>query len=122
MSLDRILTMSFLEGKIVGDFLKGKPEPNIRNTIGGRLVELYHFQIQCLQVLHADHQPGNYLFTPEGNIGLVDFGCVKRLAIDFEMKSRTSNAHNSRRRKTRSRRMLDGPARAMFPSCTQPLL
>ena len=83
LTTDRILTMSFLEGETVGDFLKAKPAQSVRDLIGRQLVELYHFQIQCLQVLHADHQPGNYLFTPTGNISLVDFGCVKRLAIDF---------------------------------------
>jgi predicted unusual protein kinase regulating ubiquinone biosynthesis (AarF/ABC1/UbiB family) len=83
LTTDKILTMSFLEGETAGDFLKRRPGPSIRDAIGRRLVELYHFQIQCLSILHADHQPGNYLFTPAGSIGLVDFGCVKRLAIDF---------------------------------------
>ena len=83
LTTDRVLTMSFLEGATAGDFLKAKPGQSVRDLIGRHLVELYHFQIQCLQVLHADHQPGNYLFSPEGHISLVDFGCVKRLAIDF---------------------------------------
>ena len=88
LTTDRILTMSFLEGETIGDFLKSKPAQSVRDQLGRQLVELYHFQIQCLQVLHADHQPGNYLFTPQGRISLVDFGCVKRLAIDFADLSR----------------------------------
>jgi hypothetical protein len=83
LTTEKVLTMSFLKGESVGDFLKKKPTQNVLDQIGSRLVELYHFQIQCLGILHADHQPGNYLFQEDGRIGLVDFGCVKRLAIDF---------------------------------------
>jgi hypothetical protein len=75
--------MSFLEGETVADFLKHKPSQAVLDRIGSRLFELYHYQIQCLGALHADHQPGNYLFRRDGGIGLVDFGCVKRLTIDF---------------------------------------
>jgi len=88
LTTDKILTMSYLEGETAGDFLRRKPGQSIRDDIGRHLVELYHFQIQCLRVLHADHQPGNYLFTPDGRIGLIDFGCVKRLNIDFADLSR----------------------------------
>jgi hypothetical protein len=83
LSTDRVLTMSLLEGDIVGEFLKTRPSQAIRDLLGSRLLELYHYQIQWLKVLHADHQPGNYLFQADGGIGLVDFGCVKRLSIDF---------------------------------------
>src|SRR5262249_44762319 len=83
LTTDKILTMSYLEGEPAGDFLKRKPQQSTRDRIGRHLIELYHYQIQYLGVLHADHQPGNYLFTPQGRIGLVDFGCVKRLKIDF---------------------------------------
>jgi predicted unusual protein kinase regulating ubiquinone biosynthesis (AarF/ABC1/UbiB family) len=83
LTTEKILTMSYLEGRTVGDFLKHDPGQRVRDEIGRHLVELYHFQIQCLHVLHADHQPGNYLFMPDGRIGLIDFGCVKRLKIDF---------------------------------------
>jgi len=79
---DRVLTMSFLEGAVIRDFLASGPSQAVRDLIGRRLFELYHFQVQCLGSVHADHHPGNYLFVPEGGIGLVDFGCVKRLTID----------------------------------------
>jgi len=36
-----------------------------------------------LRAIHADHHPGNFLFRSDGRIGLVDFGCVKRLGIDI---------------------------------------
>jgi len=54
----------------------------VRNLIGTRLVELYYAQVHRLRSLHADHHPGNYLFQPDGSIGLIDFGCVKRITFD----------------------------------------
>jgi len=82
LTTDRVLTMSFVEGATVADFLEGKPSPAVRNLIGSRLVELYYFQLHRLKALHADHHPGNYLLQPDGRIGLVDFGCIKRISFD----------------------------------------
>ncbi|MGO8677083.1 MAG: ABC1 kinase family protein [Limisphaerales bacterium] len=79
---ERLLTMSFIEGSGLADFLAAKPSQAVRDLVGGRLFELFHFQLQRLRSLHADHHPGNFLFTPDGGVGLVDFGCVKRVTID----------------------------------------
>jgi predicted unusual protein kinase regulating ubiquinone biosynthesis (AarF/ABC1/UbiB family) len=82
LTTERVLTMSFVEGLTMSAFLKTKPFQAIRDTIGSHLVELYYFQLHKLKTVHADHHPGNYLFQAEGNIGLVDFGCVKRINFD----------------------------------------
>jgi len=79
---ERVLTMSFIEGEVVSAFLENKPTASLRNLVGERLVELYYYQLHRLRALHADHHPGNYLFQADGRIGLVDFGCVKRIAFD----------------------------------------
>ena len=82
LSGDRVLTMSFIEGAPFRNFLREKPSAAIRNLVGERLVEMYHTQLHWLRALHADHHPGNFLFQSDGRIGLVDFGCVKRLGTD----------------------------------------
>ena len=82
LTTDWVLTMSFVQGEIVSEFLKREPSAQLRNLIGERLIELYHYQLRHLRALHADQHPGNYLLQPDGRIGLVDFGCVKRLAFD----------------------------------------
>jgi serine/threonine protein kinase len=82
LTTERVLTMSFVEGEPVGDFLVRKPSAAVRDLIGDHLVELHYFQLHRLRALHADHHPGNYLFQPDGRIGLVDFGCVKYIAFD----------------------------------------
>jgi predicted unusual protein kinase regulating ubiquinone biosynthesis (AarF/ABC1/UbiB family) len=78
----QVLTMSFVEGESLGTFLAKKPSAALRDLIGERLVELYYHQMHRLRVLHADHHPGNYLFKRDGRIGVVDFGCVKRIHFD----------------------------------------
>ena len=82
LSGDRVLTMSFIEGAPLRNFLKEKPSVAVRNLLGERLVEIYYTQLHWLKAIHADQHPGNYLFQPDGRIGLVDFGCVKRLRIE----------------------------------------
>jgi len=82
LTTDRVLTMSFVEGLTMSAFLENKPAQTIRDTIGSHLVELYYFQLHKLKAVHADHHPGNYLFQPDGRLGLVDFGCVKRIHFD----------------------------------------
>jgi predicted unusual protein kinase regulating ubiquinone biosynthesis (AarF/ABC1/UbiB family) len=82
LSGDRVLTMSFIEGISLRDFLKGKPSTAMRDLVGDRLAEMYYTQLHWLKAFHADHHPGNYLFRADGSFGLVDFGCVKRLRIE----------------------------------------
>lgn len=82
LSGDRVLTMSFIEGMAFRDFLAHKPSTALRDLVGNRLAEMYYTQLHRLNALHADQHPGNYMFQPDGRIGLVDFGCVKRLGLD----------------------------------------
>jgi predicted unusual protein kinase regulating ubiquinone biosynthesis (AarF/ABC1/UbiB family) len=83
LSTDRVLTMSLVEGGTLDDMLRGRPSQEFRNMLGGRLIEMYETQLRCLKALHADHHPGNYLFQADGRIGLVDFGCVKRISFNI---------------------------------------
>lgn len=80
---ERVLTMSLLPGKPLHEFLAGKPSQEQRNKLGERLLKLFLFQIHQAGIFHADPHPGNYLFTDEGRINLVDFGCVQELTPKF---------------------------------------
>ena len=83
LSTDRVLTMSYIEGEILSDFLKGNPSAAVRDLIGARLLEMLDTQLHWLKAVHTDHHPGNYLFRPDGSIGLVDFGSVKRFTFEI---------------------------------------
>jgi predicted unusual protein kinase regulating ubiquinone biosynthesis (AarF/ABC1/UbiB family) len=83
LSTDQVLTMSFVPGRHLDEFLAEKPPQTLRDTIGERLLELFYFQVLRVRAFHADPHAGNYLFGRDGSIGLVDFGCVKRLSAPF---------------------------------------
>lgn len=82
LSSDRVLTMSFVEGDLISDWLKRRPSQALRDLVAARLFESYETQLQRLRVIHADQHPGNYFFQPNGRLGVVDFGCVKRVNFD----------------------------------------
>jgi predicted unusual protein kinase regulating ubiquinone biosynthesis (AarF/ABC1/UbiB family) len=83
LSTDRVLTMSYIEGEILSDFMKRNPSAAVRDLIGVRLLEMQATQFHWLKAVHADHHPGNYLFRPDGAIGLIDFGSVKRFTLEI---------------------------------------
>ena len=112
LSSDRVLTMSYTEGGTLGEWLKQNPSPARRQLLGVRLCEMYETQLQSLRVVHADQHPGNYLFQADGRIGLVDFGCVKRLSMDVTELRRCYRDRSWRESEAEARRfvtMVYGP-------------
>jgi len=79
-SSDKVLTMSFVRGGHLGQFLASRPSQKVRNQLGTNLFDLYYFQLLKLGAFHADPHWGNYLFNDDCTIGLVDFGCAKKLS------------------------------------------
>lgn len=73
----RIITMEWVEGKHLDTFLATNPSQENRNKIGQALWDFYNFQIHHLYQMHADAHPGNYLFQENGQVCILDFGCVK---------------------------------------------
>jgi len=66
-SSDRIITLSQEE----------------RNNLGQRIWDVFMFQIHELRKVHADPHPGNILIQPDGDICILDFGCIKELPNSF---------------------------------------
>ncbi len=82
-SSKKILTMDWLEGKHLSEFLKTNPPQAVRNRIGQALWDFYDYQIHTLRAVHADPHPGNFLFTHEGKVGVIDFGCIKEIPQEY---------------------------------------
>lgn len=82
-SSNRILTMDWIEGLHLKEFLDTNPSQAVRNKIGQTLWDFYDFQMHTLRQVHADPHPGNFLMTPEGNLGVIDFGCIKVIPDDY---------------------------------------
>ncbi|MDR6567291.1 Predicted unusual protein kinase regulating ubiquinone biosynthesis, AarF/ABC1/UbiB family [Chitinophaga ginsengisegetis] len=83
LSSDRIITMDWLDGQHLKEFLLTNPSQEVRDKIGQALWDFYQFQVHSLKQVHADPHPGNFLMRPDGTVGIFDFGCVKEIPEDF---------------------------------------
>jgi predicted unusual protein kinase regulating ubiquinone biosynthesis (AarF/ABC1/UbiB family) len=84
-STERVLTMTFIEGVHLDEFLSRSPAQSDKNHFGQLLWDFFHQQIDNHDEIHADTHPGNFLFTPDGKLGVIDFGCVKSFPEEFFM-------------------------------------
>jgi predicted unusual protein kinase regulating ubiquinone biosynthesis (AarF/ABC1/UbiB family) len=82
-SSNRILTMDWLPGMHLREFLETNPSQQVRNKIGQALWDFYDYQMHTLRQVHADPHPGNFLMTPDGRLGIIDFGCIKEIPEDY---------------------------------------
>ncbi|MDX2470876.1 MAG: AarF/ABC1/UbiB kinase family protein [SAR324 cluster bacterium] len=87
-STGRILVTEKLEGLHLDDWLKTNPSQKQRNHMGQLLIDLWDYGVMHLERLHADPNPGNFLFLPDGRLGLLDFGCIKHYQSGFKVKYR----------------------------------
>ncbi|HWW41352.1 AarF/ABC1/UbiB kinase family protein [Pedobacter sp.] len=83
LSGKRIITMDWIDGLHLREFLKTNPSTELRNKIGQALWDFYNFQQHELRAVHADPHPGNFLITPDEKLGVIDFGCIKEIPDDF---------------------------------------
>ena len=83
LSSDKIITMDWIKGLHLKEFLKTNPSQSLRNKIGQALWDFYNFQQYELRAVHADPHPGNFLITPDKKLAVIDFGCIKEIPDDF---------------------------------------
>jgi predicted unusual protein kinase regulating ubiquinone biosynthesis (AarF/ABC1/UbiB family) len=73
---DRVLVMDRVHGVSLDAFVASASD-EAQQRAGLSLAELFFEMAFEHRLLHADPHPGNYLFQPDGTVGLIDFGCVK---------------------------------------------
>lgn len=84
LTTQKVLTMTWVEGRHLKEFLAAEPTQEARNAYGQLLWDFVHRQIASEQLtVHADAHPGNFLFRDDGRLGVLDFGCVKRFPREF---------------------------------------
>lgn len=82
-SSDRIITMDWIDGKHLKEWLETNPSQKSKNQIGQALWDFYHHQVHNLKKVHADPHPGNFIVQDGDQLGIIDFGCVKVIPEDF---------------------------------------
>jgi predicted unusual protein kinase regulating ubiquinone biosynthesis (AarF/ABC1/UbiB family) len=83
LSTKSVLTSTFLEGKSFDAFLKSNPSQEVRNHYAQLIFDSFFMGLYQLKMVHADPNPGNFIFMADNMLGLIDFGCVKRVDSQF---------------------------------------
>ena len=83
LSSQKVLTTSFLEGLDFNGYLLSHPNQVQINAYAQLIFDSFFDALYRLKRIHADPNPGNFLFLEEGKLGLIDFGCVKCVEDDF---------------------------------------
>jgi len=93
LSTTKILSSSFLEGDSFRSFLAKKPSQQEKDSYAQLIFDTFFITLYELKTVHADPNPGNFIFMDNGKLGMIDFGCVKR--FDDEFVHSFSKLHNS---------------------------
>lgn len=82
-SAKRVLTLTYEPGDQLTELDdKGYTQAQ-RDTLGRNLFHMMASQLFELGVIHADPNPGNFAFRPDGKVVIYDFGCAKWLDVDI---------------------------------------
>ncbi|MCF6140574.1 AarF/UbiB family protein [Flavobacterium sp. K77] len=82
-SSEKIITMDWMTGKHLSEFTKINTDQEAADKIGQALWDFYMYQIHVLKKVHADPHPGNFLVDGNNNLVALDFGCMKKIPMDF---------------------------------------
>lgn len=79
----RVLTMERLDGLHLDAWLATGPDQASRDHFGQLLFNWFNFCLHELGRVNADPHAGNFLFLPDGRLGLLDFGCTREISRGF---------------------------------------
>jgi predicted unusual protein kinase regulating ubiquinone biosynthesis (AarF/ABC1/UbiB family) len=79
LSAGTVLTAAFIPGRPLDQWLESRPDPRAVDRVAKTLHRIFITGLYDLQVVHADPNPGNFIIADDLTVGLVDFGCIKRL-------------------------------------------
>jgi aarF domain-containing kinase len=79
LSTGRVLTMERIEGLHLEAFLATNPSQETRNEFARKMLRAWYRMLYTGRTLYADFHPGNFIFMPDGRLGVIDFGCMLEL-------------------------------------------
>lgn len=83
LSTSKVLVCSYVEGYSLMDFLTSKPTQTQRNHYAQILFDTFFSTLYQIKAIHADPNPGNFIFMQNGDLGVIDFGCIKYVDQEF---------------------------------------
>ena len=79
----KVITSQMLDGIGLEAYLATNPSQEQRDAYAQLIFDSFFVSLYRLKRIHADPNPGNFLFMEDGKLGLIDFGCVKRVEEGF---------------------------------------
>jgi predicted unusual protein kinase regulating ubiquinone biosynthesis (AarF/ABC1/UbiB family) len=83
LSTSMVLTTDLLPGVHLREWLSTNPPQQVRDRAAQSIWDIFCISFFDWGQMHADPNPGNYLFEPDGTVGVIDFGCVKKIAPEL---------------------------------------
>ena len=83
LSTKRLLTMHWLDGRPIFDFLAEKPDQEARNQVALNMFRAWYVPLYGTGIIHGDPHMGNYSLRDDLSINLLDFGCVRIFSARF---------------------------------------
>jgi len=86
-----------MQGMHLDAWLRKEHDQEIRDSVAQHIYDCFVHSIKDLRQLHADPNPGNYLFRDDGTIAMIDFGCTRSLSDVFvDMLPQLLKAYHTR--------------------------
>ncbi len=83
LSTGRLLTMTWLDGAPLMEFIAGRGDIETRNRVALNMFRAWYAPFYFYGAIHGDPHLGNYSVRPDGSVNLLDFGCVRVFRPDF---------------------------------------
>lgn len=83
VSTSSVLTTTRMPGLPLDAWLNHHRGQDAVDRVAQTLQDIFTTGLYHLHVIHADPNPGNFIVADDLSIGLVDFGCIKRLDPEF---------------------------------------
>lgn len=83
LSSDRLLTMTWLDGVPLLDFIAQHDDVEMRNKVAYNMFRAWYVPFYFYGIIHGDPHLGNYTVRPDGSVNLMDFGCIRVFKPSF---------------------------------------
>ncbi|MEA3491919.1 MAG: AarF/ABC1/UbiB kinase family protein [Campylobacterota bacterium] len=83
LSTKMLLATSLIRGINLEQFLASNPPQSLRDHYAQILFDSFFITLYKLKRVHADPNPGNFIFMDNEKLGMIDFGCIKVVDDEF---------------------------------------
>ena len=83
LSTERLITMSWLKGSSLLNYIAANKNQEARNHVAINMFRAWYIPFYLYGIIHGDPHLGNYSITEEGDVNLMDFGCIRVFPASF---------------------------------------